>query len=298
MQAFGSPATVNPFDRFGDHLRLALKAPASYQLLTWLESGPGAALPERGPPPRERALGRLRLRPARPRADRGPARRGPRGHRHRAAPDGRRRTRDLLVGDGSDPWVLAQADLDRAVGFVAGTDNDTTNLSLVAARAGGATRGCSSAARQNRAASAPLFAAMELDALLVPTEVVAHEVYAQLSTPLLWRFLREMPAQGDDWAAAHRSTGSPGCAATSCRRCGRCGSPRRRRRRSDRWLASGEARLGQLLRNPEDRDEPLHAVVLLVLRGREATLAPGRRLRPRRPATSCCWPAGRPRAGR
>ena len=45
---------------------------------------------------------------------------------------------------------------------------------------------------------------MEIDALLVPTEVVAHEVYAQLSTPLLWRFLREMPAKGDDWAAAHR----------------------------------------------------------------------------------------------
>src|SRR3954451_3864040 len=53
MQAFGSPSTVNPFDRFGDHLRLALKAPASYQLLTWLESGPGAVLPERGSPPRD-----------------------------------------------------------------------------------------------------------------------------------------------------------------------------------------------------------------------------------------------------
>jgi len=42
---------------------------------------------------------------------------------------------------------------------------------------------------------------MRPDSLLVPTEVVAHEVYAQLSTPLLWRFLQEMPAKGDDWAA-------------------------------------------------------------------------------------------------
>jgi len=40
------------------------------------------------------------------------------------------------------------------------------------------------------------------------------------------------------------------------------------------WLASGKARIGQLLRNPEDRDEPLHAIVLLVMRGREAILAP------------------------
>src|SRR5687768_11377347 len=52
MRAFGTPSVVNPFDVFGDHLRIALRAPASYQLLTWLESGPGAALPPRGSPPR------------------------------------------------------------------------------------------------------------------------------------------------------------------------------------------------------------------------------------------------------
>ena len=46
------------------------------------------------------------------------------------------------------------------------------------------------AARQNRPTSAALFEAMKVDALLVPTEVVAHEVYAQISTPLLWRFIR------------------------------------------------------------------------------------------------------------
>src|SRR3954468_21623568 len=40
MAAFGSPGVVNPFDRFGDHLRLALRSPAAYQLMTWLESGP------------------------------------------------------------------------------------------------------------------------------------------------------------------------------------------------------------------------------------------------------------------
>ncbi len=43
MKAFGTPTVVNPFDRFGNHLRIALRAPASYQLLEWLEAGPGAA---------------------------------------------------------------------------------------------------------------------------------------------------------------------------------------------------------------------------------------------------------------
>ena len=169
MQAFGNPSTVNPFDRFGDHLRIALRSPASYQLLTWLESGPGAELPPRGSPPRTGrwivcGYGRL----------------------------GRELTNDLraegldvtvieteatdvdnadlLVGDGSDPWILARAEIDNAVGLVAGTDNDTTNLSLVAAARRSNPR-LFLAARQNRPASAPLFAAMDLDALLVPTEL-------------------------------------------------------------------------------------------------------------------------------
>ena len=95
--------------------------------------------------------------------------------------------------------MLAAAGIERAAGFIAGTDNDTTNLSLVAA-ARSANPDLFVAARQNKQASAPLFAAVEVDALLVPAEVVAHEVYAQLATPLLWRFIREMPACGNDWA--------------------------------------------------------------------------------------------------
>ena len=57
------------------------------------------------------------------------------------------------------------------------------------------------------------------------------------------------------------------------------------------WLRPGGARLGDLLRSPEDRDEPLHAVVLLVARGDECLLAPPDDFCwP--PTTSCCWPAG------
>ena len=77
-------SVVNPFDRFGDHLRLALRAPASYQLLTWLEGGPGAELPERGRPPTDGPMGAVRVRPVRPGAGRRPAGRGPGGDDHRA----------------------------------------------------------------------------------------------------------------------------------------------------------------------------------------------------------------------
>jgi voltage-gated potassium channel len=271
MQAFGSPATVNPFDRFGDHLRLALRAPASYQLMTWLESGPGAALPERGSPPRSGrwiVCGYGRLGQELTRDLRAEGLEVTVIEDHPAEVE----NADLLVGDGSDPWVLAQADLDRAVGLVAGTDNDTTNLSLVAA-ARRSNSGLFLAARQNRAASAPLFAAMEIDALLIPTEVVAHEVYAQLSTPLLWRFLREMPAMGDEWAAGIVDRLKGLCGA-HLQTLWKVRLTPQEAPALESWLASGDARIGQLLHNPEDRDEPLHALVLIVQRGREVTLAP------------------------
>ncbi len=199
MQAFGTPTVINPFDRFGDHLRLALNAPASYQLLTWLEAGPGAELPDRGSPPTEGrwvmcGYGRFgREVTADLRAaglevtiietvDRAEAEPG------------------VIVGDASQPEVLAKADLDSAVGLVAGTENDTTNLSMLATARRLNPR-LFLGARQNRPTSAAMFEAMQVDALLVPTEVVAHEVYAQISTPMLWRFIQEMPAKGDDWAA-------------------------------------------------------------------------------------------------
>ncbi len=271
MRAFGTPSVVNPFDAFGDHLRLALHAPASYQLMVWLQSGPGAELPPRGQPPRAgrwvvcgggrfiRELARdlnaegLDVAVVKPAAVAGTPGRDP-----------------SSTGDGSVPDPV---DLRQAAGFVAGTDHDTTNLSLVAA-ALQAHPDLFVAARQNRPASSPLFAMMAIDALLVPPELVAREVYAQLSTPLLRRFLREMPARGDQWAAGviERLTTLCGHHLQDLWKV-RLSGPEAPAVQA--WLASGQARLGDLMREPVDRDEPLPAVPLLVLRGEDCSLAPG-----------------------
>lgn len=265
IDAFGTPTVVNAFDRFGDDLRIAMRAPASHQLMLWLESGPGAELPERGRPPGEGhwvvcGYGRFG---------------------HEVTADLQAEGLDVTVidprvgteaeegvttveGSGNDPKVLDRAGVAAAVGFVAGTDNDTTNLSLVA-EARRLNPSIFIAARQNRPASAPLFAAMEVDSLLVPAEVVAHEVFAQLSTPLLWRFIQQVPAQGERWAVelVDRITD-------------RCGHrlPALWKVRLNRaetpalaaWVASGEARLGDVLRDPESREDRLAVVVMMVLR--------------------------------
>ena len=271
MEAFGSPSIVNPFDRFGDHLRLALHAPASYQLLTWLEAGPGAAVPTRGSPPAEGrwvmcGYGRF-------------------GHEltddlHAAGLEvtiidsvaGAGQDSDVIIGDAASESVLARADLDTAVGLVAGTDDDTTNLSMLA-NARRINPKLFLAARQNRPASAALFEAMNLDALLVPTEVVAHKVYAQVSTPLLWRFIQGIPGQSDDWSAEGVQRLMINCGeelpALWTVTMSETHAPA-----LHGWLAQGRVVLGEVLRNPEGRERQLQAVPLLLLRGGEAILTP------------------------
>jgi voltage-gated potassium channel len=271
MLAFGTPAVVNPFDRFGDHLRLALRAPASYQLLSWLEHGPGAERPRRGRPPTTGrwvvcGYGRLgREVTADLRAE---------GSRVTVIDPGAGADADpsIVVGDASDPEVMSRADLGQAVGFVAATDNDTTNLSLIAA-ARRINRELFVAARQNREDSAPLFAAMEVDSLLVPAELVAYEVYAQISTPLLWRFLREVPTRDDAWAAWVVDRLTRHCGA-HLRTLWKVVLTAEEAPALHRLLASAGVRLGDVLRSPENRNLPLHAVVLLVQRGDECVLTP------------------------
>ena len=169
--------------------------------------------------------------------------------------------------------VLARADLAGAVGLVAGTDNDTTNLSMLA-NARRMNPKLFLAARQNRPTSAALFEAMQVDALLVPTEVVAHEVYAQISTPLLWRFIQGMPAEGDEWAADLIERLRHNCGRRAARavedQAGPAQAPASRGR-----LADGAVLLGDLLRSPEDRERRLEVVPLLLLRGGDAILTPG-----------------------
>jgi len=107
----------------------------------------------------------------------------------------------------------------------------------------------------------------------VPTEVVAHEVYAQLSTPLLWRFLQEMPAKGNDWAAQVLKRITENCGRNLQElwkiRLTATEAPALRT-----WLGGGSARLGDLLRDPDERTDRLHVVPLLVQRGVDSILTP------------------------
>ena len=196
-------------------------------------------------------------------------------------------TEGVVVGDGFEPAVMERAGVATAAGFVAGTDNDTSNLSLIAA-ARRVNPDLWVAARQNLPTSESLFAVMEVDALLVPTEVVAHEVFAQLSTPLLWRFLQEAPAWATTGRPARAGKDGRAAAGTICPPCGRSAAPRGAPR--SRLAHPSRALLFYLLRNRTTRDQQLPCADYGD--AHDDASWPGRRLRSG-PRDECCVRGGR-----
>jgi voltage-gated potassium channel len=266
MRAFHVQEVVNPLDRFGDHLRILFRSPAAYQLMIWLTSAPGTPLPrrhERLPRGRWVICGHGR-------------------YGDELSSDLRAEGLDVtvihvaggkvLAGEGDSAHVLEAGHVADAVAFVAATANDTTNLWLVDA-ARRANPDAFVVALQNRRANANLFRAVGVDFGMVPAEVIAHETLARLANPVLMRFLPRVPHQGDEWATQ--------LVDRLVRKCGQ-GTP-------DLWLvrlSQDEApalqarledqslRLGDLLRDPADRDHTLDIVPLMLLRDGEPMMAP------------------------
>lgn len=203
MEAFGEPIVIDPFDRFGDHFAVSLRAPATEQLADWLTRAPEAPLPQPHGEIRSGhwvlyGYGRFGREVTRDLRREGvDVRIIDAGTGLVDEPEG---AEDAIVGDATRREILEQADIAGAVGFIAGTDNDVTNLSLVRA-ARRANPSLFVVARQNRPENAELFDAMGIDLLLVPTAVVAQEALAHIGAPMLWQFLQLASHQGQEWSA-------------------------------------------------------------------------------------------------
>ncbi|MFN8169618.1 MAG: NAD-binding protein [Candidatus Nanopelagicales bacterium] len=275
MEVFGEPIVIDPFDRFGDHFAVSLHAPAIEQLVDWLTRAPEAPLPERHEDIGSGAwvlygYGRFGREVTRDLRREGvEVRVIDIGTGLADEPDG---TEGVIVGDATRREILDEADIEHAVGFIAGTDNDVTNLSLVRA-ARRANPSLYIVARQNRPENAELFEAMSIDLLLVPTTVVAQEALAHIGAPMLWQFLEHASHQGQQWASD--------LVDRLVDRCGR-GSP-------ELWqfamtaedapavvrvMARHPILLGDLLRDPLDRDQVVEVVCLMVDGADGQVLAP------------------------
>lgn len=197
MASFGTRHIINPFERFGAYLSLALHAPDAYHLLIWLTGLPGTTIHRHRDPPRGHwvlcgygSFGEVMVSAL----DR-------EGvpvtiiDRH-AQPSS---THAWVEGDGTGTPALLAAGITDAVGIVAGTANDVDNLSIVVTARELNPR-IFTVLRQNSFANRALFDAVDGDVAVVTSKIIAHECLAILTTPLLVPFLAEVQRRDEAWS--------------------------------------------------------------------------------------------------
>ena len=172
----------------------------------------------------------------------------------------------MLRGIGTEARVLEQAGLRDAAGVVVGTNDDVTNLAI-AVTARELNPRAFLVVRQNLVANRRLFEGIDADILMVPSQIIAHECFALLTSPMLDRFLDLVHAQSDDWASAliARLRGIAG------ERAPHLWSIRIDVEQAPAVLArigrpDGDTSLGEVMRDPLDREQSLRLVALLRIR--------------------------------
>ena len=197
MLSFGADHVVNPFATFGEYITVAIQSPGSHRLMSWLTGLPGTTLKPETAPPRGHWIvcgyGRFgsEVVKAFRRLDMDVT---------IIDPDGPQAEGSRMVrGIGTDAATLERAGAREAVGIVAATDDDVSNLSI-AVTAREINPGVFTILRQNLRANRVLFSAYDADITMVSSEIIANQSLALLQTPLLARFLGEVKLKDDAWA--------------------------------------------------------------------------------------------------
>lgn len=282
LPSFSDDEIVDPFEIFATQLALALNKPTAHALHEALGNLPGQPLPARHEPPRGLWLicgyGRFGSTVARHLQAEGITTRIIEPREGVAPPD-------AILGAGTSREALEAAGCREAVGLIAGTDVDTSNLAI-AMTARAANDRIFIVARENRDKNHPLFVAAPVDLIVETSRLLVNRIFADLTNPLLRRFLEYVCMQTESWSATLYDRVRADCDG----------------RTPDTWEvgldrddapavvdalnAGRRIQLEHLLREPRAREQRLPVVPLALLRGSTLTcmpdediaLAPGDRL--------------------
>jgi Trk K+ transport system NAD-binding subunit len=274
MASFGTDHIIDPFDTFALHLATAIQAPCLSLLQDWLSLGHSKLLKEPVYPPNKGlwvicGYGRF-----------GKAvyekliREGLEVVVIEANPDTTGIPSTVFVlGRGTEAETLSQANIERAVGLVAGTDNDANNLSIIMT-ARELNPDLFVILRQNRKDNDPVIEAVGADMVMQPSQIIANQIRVLLGAPLQHQFVKLVLHQEDDWAcelisriSALVSRHAPEVwevAFTEEATHAVCAHVR-----GGRMLT-----LDELMTDPRDRERRLPCIPLMLLRHNERTLLP------------------------
>ncbi|BAN35031.1 TrkA-N domain protein [Sulfuricella denitrificans skB26] len=272
MLSFGTDQVFNPFDTFAGRLALALHSPGMFLLYEWMTAVPHESLREPLFPPHGRWIlcgyGRFgkavyeRL-----------VAEGVQVTVIEATPETTNAPPGTISGSGTEAATQLEAGIKDAVGIVAGTDNDANNLSIIMT-ARELNPGLFMVARQNQHQNNIIFRAAQLDLTMKRGSVIANKIFALTTTPLLAEFLQVARLNSNEWAnqLVSRIGGISGdeVPQTWALEITPAASPA-----LYAGIARGRrARIGDLCRDPRNRDECLPCIALLIKRGDAEILLP------------------------
>ena len=197
MNVLSVAEVINPYHEFAERLAIAMKSPDTHRLLTWITGPPGTYLRPRIPAPPGHWIvcgyGRFGSEVVRAIKEAGfdvtivdPNPADVQGV-------------EVVRGLGTNPDDLHAAGIGSAEGIVAGTDDDTANITMaIAARQ--IHPGIFVIARQNLVSRRLVFEALGADMTMVSSEIIANECIAILRTPNMSAFLRIARSRDDSWA--------------------------------------------------------------------------------------------------
>ncbi|PCJ87637.1 MAG: potassium transporter TrkA [Thiotrichaceae bacterium] len=221
MLSFGTDHIINPFESFTKIFSMALHSPSMHLIYEWLTGAPDVSLSS----PINIKPGHWILS--------GYGRLGKQLHKelHKknirtVIIDPNEKTKNIflknehnsdqfIIGTGTDADTLTQAGIDTAAGVIAGTDNDSNNLSIIMT-ARQLNKDVFVVGRQNATANEVLYSKINehyhsskdsIDELLPlahlmmqPSEIVARKIRAILIAPLLIEFIQQALQEEQEWA--------------------------------------------------------------------------------------------------
>ncbi|MEN8128708.1 MAG: NAD-binding protein [Pseudomonadota bacterium] len=200
MASFGTDYIIDPFDTFANLLAIALQAPCMYLLHEWLSGMSDELLQEPIYPPSDGfwilcGYGRFGKAVYKYLKQQGiktviieayPDTTG-------SPPEG------CVIGWGTEAVTLQKANIEKAVGLVAGTHDDTNNLSVIMS-ARELNPDLFIVARQNLRENQALFDAAEASLVMYPARIIADKIRVLLGTPLHNEFEQLARSKDDEWA--------------------------------------------------------------------------------------------------
>lgn len=272
MASFGTDYTINAYDTFATYLATAIHSPSKHLLYDWMTSGSNAPLTEPIMPPHGKwvlcGYGRFgkALRKNLLLEDIDPI-------IVELDPEGTHAPRTVISGRGTEASTLHDAGIENAVGVIAGTNNDTNNLSIIMT-ALDINRDLFTVARQNKSMNDHLYELSDINLIMQRANIIARKISTLIMTPMLDDFLRLLSLRDNQWAniLVSRISGLTGELSPHL------WSVRINNQESPALIQylkeSPHIVVGDLLRDPRKRENKLDCLVLLLKQQTKEILVP------------------------